>query len=173
MLTPTQVAKLANINPNSVRNYSSTYAEFLSPDARGENGPRIYSAADVEIICTIAALRNSGVPPAEVIERIRNQDVPPIVDAEPATPSLQEPPRSLQTTQEPSTALQAIQSSIQARLDAVERRHEADVARLERQRLEDVERAEKQQRRDADLLITGIVLGVLASLVGAALLRWL
>ncbi len=47
------------------------------------------------------------------------------------TSSPQEPPRSLQATQEPSTALQAIQSSLQARLDAVERRIEARAKQAE------------------------------------------
>lgn len=124
MMTPAQVAKLANVSVNTVRNYGRDFADLLSPDARGEHGPRLYSDSDVETICTIAALRSSGVPPAAVAERIRNQDVPPVIDVA-STPPLQDPPIEAQATQETAFGLQAIQSSLQARLEAVERRIEA------------------------------------------------
>ncbi len=83
-----------------------------------------HNDSDVETICTIAALRNSGVPVAEIAERIRNQEVPPVIDMA-ATAPLQEPPTELQAPSETAFALQAVQSSLQTRLEAVERRLEA------------------------------------------------
>ncbi len=130
MMTPTQVAKLANVSVNTVRNYGRDFAELLSLDARGENGPRLYNDSDVETICTIAALRNSGVPVAEIAERIRNQEVPPVIDMA-ATAPLQEPPTELQAPSETAFALQAVQSSLQTRLEAVERRLEGRAKQAE------------------------------------------
>lgn len=141
MLTPAQVAKLANAHPNSVRKWSADYAEFLSPAASGEHGPRLYTEQDVETIRTIAALRNSNVPPAEVAQRLRNQDVPPVIEVEPTqpyTPPLHEPTQTphepttaLQGYMDTSTALHAVTTALQAHSEATQRRiatleHELD-----------------------------------------------
>jgi DNA-binding transcriptional MerR regulator len=70
--TTSQVAKIAHVSPSSVRNYTNEYAELLSPAARGENGSRLFDDADLQVFCTIADLRKAGIPPAEIIERIRS-----------------------------------------------------------------------------------------------------
>jgi DNA-binding transcriptional MerR regulator len=123
MLTTAQVAKRANIAHNTVRNYAKEYSELVSPDARGENGERRFSDEDAETICTIAALRKSGVPPSEVVERIRNQEVPPVVDVDVTLPqnTLQEPSEIPQNAPEASYALQVVSNTLQARLEAIER----------------------------------------------------
>lgn len=116
MLTPAQVAKIANVHPNTVRKYSRDYAEFLSENARGDDGPRLYNEEDVEVIRAIAALRNSGMPPAEVTRRLRAKDVPPVVDAEPSesTQTLHESTRVLHTIEGQLSTLQVPNEGIQA-----------------------------------------------------------
>jgi DNA-binding transcriptional MerR regulator len=150
MLTPIQVAKKANVSVNSVRNWSREYADLLSLEARGENGPRLFSEEDAETICTIAALRKSGVPPTEIADRISNQDVPPIVDAipEPLQSTLQEPTTALQMLQDAPLALHVAHNALQSRVESLERRVEADIARIE-----------LQQRERLNMLVTGIVIG--------------
>lgn len=114
-LTPTQVARRANVSVQSVRNWTNDYAEFLSPAARGETGTRLFDNEDVDTLCTIAALRKSGVPPAEVAARLRS-GAPTVIDAEPqAAP--QKP------TDAPHDAIMShqVQSMLVARLEAVER----------------------------------------------------
>ena len=80
MQTTAQVAKLANISVQSVRNYTRTFSELLSPHARGEHGDRLYNEADVEMVCKIAVLRKCGVPPGEIIEQIRWEQAQEFVD---------------------------------------------------------------------------------------------
>ena len=140
--TPIQVARRANVAVQSIRNWSRDYAEFLSPGARGEAGPRLYSDEDVSVLCAVAALRKSGVARAEVVARLR-EDVPGVVDVEP-TP---QPTQATQTGQNEALALYAAQSSLQSRVEALERRMDGH----------------------ADRLVTGIVLGVALTLVVVAL----
>jgi DNA-binding transcriptional MerR regulator len=123
MYKPSQVAKMVNIHPNSVRNYSREYGEFLSAGARGENGDRVYTDEDVDVLRTIAALRKSGVPPSEVGERVRQRDVSPVIDVTPQ--------EGLQALQPPSI-VPSIQldsyNALHARMDSLERRLDTQVA---------------------------------------------
>jgi DNA-binding transcriptional MerR regulator len=116
LYTPAQVAQRANIHPNTVRNWSHDYAAFLSPSARGEHGPRLFDEADLSILCAVAALRKSGVAANEVSSHLQRQDT--LVDVDATTP-LQYPPQTAQTPLETHLALQAIQSSLQAQIDAL------------------------------------------------------
>lgn len=118
--TTRQLSKIAKISEQSVRNYTREYAELLSPAARGESGPRLFSDEDVQTICTVATLRREGVPPAEVIERLRRGDV--YIDT---TTDQNRPHQATPSPQEgQGDALMplAVQSSMVARLDSVERR---------------------------------------------------
>lgn len=124
MQTPAQVARKANVTAQSIRNYSRDYADLLSPAARGDDGPRLYTDKDVDTLCTIAALRKSGVPPHEVAGRVRNGDAPPIVDVVANAP-LNDPQEALKAGQEASFAIQIVQSTLNARFEAIERRFEA------------------------------------------------
>lgn len=147
MYTPAQVAKRANAHPNSIRNWAREYAELLSPAARGETGPRLFSDEDVEVLCAVAALRKSGVSPSEVAQRIRKREqTPPVIDVE-ATTSLQEGPQALQTTDKAPEAIQIGYSNLQSRVEALERRVE----------------------NGASQLITGIVIGAAVVLVVVAI----
>src|SRR5688572_10873798 len=73
MYTPIQVARLANIHDNTVRKWAGEYADLLSAQTTGR---RLFTDEDVEVFRAIAALRKSGVPPGEVAERIRSQQLP-------------------------------------------------------------------------------------------------
>lgn len=144
-----QVARRANIHVNTVRKWSAAYAEFLSVQARGKAGPRLYSDEDVSVLCAVAALRNSGVSPDEVMRRLR-EDAPSVVDVtvervvEEATP---QPTQATNAGPGEALALYAAQSSLQSRVEALERRMEGH----------------------ADRLVTGIILGVALTLLVVAL----
>src|SRR5688500_4613646 len=115
MYTPTQVAKRAQVHPNSIRNWARDYADPLSPQASGEAGPRLFNDEDVQIFCTVAALRKSGMSPAEVANHLRNGTAPSIVDATPQQ-SLQQPTESLQMAQDAPLALYTAHSALQSRV---------------------------------------------------------
>jgi DNA-binding transcriptional MerR regulator len=118
-LTTRQLARHAQVAEQTVRNWSRDYGELFTPAARGETGPRVFSDEDVQVFCSIATLRREDVPPAEIVERLQRGDI--YIEATPNRP--QATPSPTDTPQSPQTALVAL-SSIQARLDAVERRQE-------------------------------------------------
>jgi DNA-binding transcriptional MerR regulator len=150
MQTPAQVAKRANVTAQTIRNYSTEYAALLSRAARGEDGPRLYDEQDVETLCTIASLRKSGVPPGEVVQRLQNANVPPIVDVTPQTP-LNEPLEPLKTPLKDDLALPAVQSITLRRVEALERQMEA--------------LAQEQRAQMRDLLWQGRFQGAMAGMV--------
>lgn len=135
MYTASQVAQKVNITSQSVRNYSSTYAEFLSPGARGEDGTRLYSDEDVQVLSTVAGLRKTGVSHAEIIERLRHQQAPSVIEGV-ATP-LNEVDETPKQPLNEALATIDVQSSILERFEAIERR-------LDTQDLNAIYQAEKR-----------------------------
>lgn len=128
MYTPTQVARRANVHSNSIRNWAREYGEFLSP----QTSPRLFTDEDVQVLCAVAALRKSGVPPNEVAERIREREqAPPVVDATP-TASLHEAPQ----------AHIEVQSSVHYGYNAVASRLEALERRVDANRVDEIRQAE-------------------------------
>lgn len=117
MQTPAQVAKQAHVTAQTIRNYSAEYADLLSSAASRTNGPRLYTDEDVRVLCTIAGLLRSGVARHEISERIRKQDVPPIIDITPQTPSI-EPQMPAQET---ALMAQMVLNNHQSRIEALER----------------------------------------------------
>lgn len=126
MQTPAQVARTAHVTPQSIRNWSREYAELLSPQASGATGQRLYTDEDVQILCLIADLRKSGVPRDQVAERIRNGELPPIIEVE-ATPqqSLNEPQNGLNEGAYAPLAMQISYTALQGQIDALTRQFEA------------------------------------------------
>jgi DNA-binding transcriptional MerR regulator len=114
MPTVSQVARIAHTAANTVRNYARDYPDLFSEGARGLQGDRIFNQGDVEVVCSIVALKNSGLTLAEAVERLRSQEAPPVIDVA-ATP-----------VQQPANALQAPQASLAllSRIEAIERRQE-------------------------------------------------
>lgn len=117
MYTPAQIAQRANVHPNSIRNWSRDYADFLSAGARGDNGPRLFDDADLSILCAVAALRKSGVAAADVPAHLRTISV---VDSL-QTPTQIAPPAP-QEGQGNAVGIQLVYSSLQSRMEAIERR---------------------------------------------------
>lgn len=156
MQTPAQVAKSANVTVGTIRNWTRDYGDLLSPEARGENGPRRFNDEDVSVILAIAALRKSGVPPSEIAQHVSNHEVPPVVDANVDTPQspLQSDYNALQSVQVLPQALQIAHNALQSRVEAVERA---------------LQLVEQRQAARVDALVTGIVLGGAAVLIVVAL----
>lgn len=144
--TTRQLAKIAAISEGTVRNYTRDYAELLSPAGRGDVGARLFSDNDVQILCTIAALRKEDVPRAEILERLQRGDI--VVDA---TTSPQQATTSPQEGQGAHLATVDVQPIILARLDAVER-HQATLLRA--------------------AMLWGALLGAIAALVFAGFVVW-
>lgn len=144
--TTRQMAQIAQLSEQSVRNYSREYAELLSPQARGQAGSRLFNDQDVQTLVAVAALRRQGVPQAEIIARLRAGDV--YIDATPsphqATPNAQEAPQA-------TFALQVAQSGLQRQINEL--------------------RATQRLLLRAAVL-WGALLGAIAALVAAGFVVW-
>lgn len=90
MLTTQQVAERANIHVNTVRKYTSQYSDLLSPQARGEDGARLFTDADVDTLCAVAALRRTGMHATAIVEQLTEAASPTVIDIAP-TDSTQTP----------------------------------------------------------------------------------
>lgn len=110
------MAQLAHISEQSVRNYTRRYGALLSPSARGEVGPRIFSDSDIQVLCTIAALLREGVPAAEVIARVSGGDI--VIDA---TPTPQQATPESHHAIEPTQSLMLVRSDLQGQINALRR----------------------------------------------------
>lgn len=115
MQTPTQVAKKANVSAQSIRNYSTEYADLLSETASRTHGPRLYTDEDVQVLCTIAYLRRAGVPRDEIAERIRNEEVPPLIEVS-ANALSTEPQQPLKTASNEALVVHMALSAMQRQM---------------------------------------------------------
>lgn len=118
MLTVSQVARIANVAPNTVRNYARQFPDLFTEAARGLQGDRRFDDEDVATLCTLVQLRASGMTLAEAAHRIRGDATPAIIDVPAST--LQDAASPTDAPEAPQTALVAL-STMQARLDALER----------------------------------------------------
>lgn len=84
MRTPSDVAKLVHVDPQTIRNYTERYGHLLSPHANRR--PRLFTDEDVDVLCAIAELRKAGVPLDEIEQHLQKDAPPPIIDATPQTP---------------------------------------------------------------------------------------
>lgn len=153
MLTVSQVAKRANVAPNTVRNHVREYPDLFSEAARGLQGNRLFGDDDVEALCSLVALKNSGMPLADAAERIRLQAAPSVIDVDATT--LQAPATAQDAPQITALALSSVQSQIEAL--------RADFRTLQghQQRVLDAERWQ------------GRVQGAIAALAAGAFVLWL
>src|SRR5690606_15535533 len=127
--TTRQLARLAGISEQTVRNWSEVYAELLTPAARGEAGARLFADEDVQVFCSIAELRRDNVPPAEVLDRLRRGDV--YIDLADHTTTPHQAPTDAPNATEGHrdalllpmalSSLQASHNALQRRIEAVER----------------------------------------------------
>jgi DNA-binding transcriptional MerR regulator len=114
MPTVTQVARIANVAANTVRNYARDYPDLFSEGATKLQGTRIFNEDDIEVVCSLVALKNSGLTLNEAVERLRGSGAPPVIDVA-ATP-VQQPANALQAPHAPLALL--------SRIEAIERRQE-------------------------------------------------
>jgi DNA-binding transcriptional MerR regulator len=126
MLTPNQVAKRANIHVNTVRKWSADYADLLSISARSEGETRLFSDEDVDTICTIAALRRTGMLQAQIVAQLQAAGASPVIDVAPtqAPQSPHEAHNALQGLPQVSSIQHAPYMALQRQIDSMERRVE-------------------------------------------------
>jgi DNA-binding transcriptional MerR regulator len=156
MLTVSQVARQANIAPNTVRGYAKKFPDLFSEAATPLQGERRFNDDDVATICSLVALKNSGMALMDAAERLRSQEAPPVIDAI-ATP--------LQAPASPQTALAAPQATLQPYNDL---QRQIDEIRHAQRRLE-IERA-TERRNDK---LQGALWGAIAALVAGGFVLWL
>lgn len=165
-----ELSRIAKVSEQTVRNYTRDFGALLSPAARGEAGQRLFDDQDVQVFCTIATLRKEGVPPGEVIERVRRGDM--YIEATPsrpqATPSAQHPttpPQNDTAAHSDDLLLPVALSSLQSQMDALR----ADFRTMQRQHIAQQQHQEAQQR---GATLWAALLGVIVGLVAAALFMW-
>lgn len=122
---PGRAAKQVNIPISTLRLWCKTYGEFLSAGANPPAGEeRRFTVADVEVLKAVAQLRNNGMLPPDIAQRLRNN----------AATGQQDAPESSVTEIDVSTHANASHDAIQAflqRTDIDDRLREVD-RRLER-----------------------------------------
>lgn len=121
--TTRELARVAQISEQTARNWSREYAELLSPGA--QRAPRLFDDGDVQTFLSIAALRRANVPPGEVIQQLRGGDV--VIDVTDHNTPQQQATTGHTTAVEARSdvyLLPVALSSLQARLDALERNQE-------------------------------------------------
>ncbi len=139
--TTRQLSKIAKVSEQTVRNYTRDFAELLSPQARGDVGSRLFTDKDVEVFCSIATLRREGVPPTEVIERIKRGDV--YIETAPQQTTPNEPQATPEPQDEPQAPI-VLYGNLQRQIDALQRRQEW-----------------QDKKRDAWFVGTGVWLGMI------------
>lgn len=122
---PGRAAKQIGIPNSTLRLWCKTYGEFLSEGANPPAGEeRRFTVADVEVLKAVAQLRNNGMLPPDIAQRLRNN----------AAGSPQDAPQSSVTELDVSTHANSQHDAIQTFLQRTEvndRLRDID-ARLER-----------------------------------------
>jgi DNA-binding transcriptional MerR regulator len=129
-----EVSKRIGVHGNTVRNWSSEYADFLSPTAvgTGSGSRRTFSEQDAIVLATIADLRGKGFTREQVIEALKAGRLKAVLPNLP-TPEEEEARRDV--------ALVPV-AQLQRALDEVQRvREELEQVRAERDRA--IERGDK------------------------------
>lgn len=157
MQTPAQVAKKTGLHVHTIRNWTKDYAELLSQQERSKGGARLFTDKDVEILCAIATLRDSGLPPKDVIERLRDSIVLPVIDVA-IEPRQQESQQVIQPPIEAPQPLQLAYSAQQSHIETLAR----DVALIKAWQAEhDKAAIYKAERRGAVIALAIVGFGLL------------
>lgn len=73
MLNPKAAADLLHIAPNTLRRWASDLARFMSPGANPpDRQPRKLNEHDLRVLYLVAGLRDSGIPMADVVSRLED-----------------------------------------------------------------------------------------------------
>lgn len=143
--SPTDVARTLGVSASTVRNWTSEYGERLTPEARGEAGNRLYSDADVAVLQYVAQLRAERMPRAAVLARLRETHIAEAetLVSQPTDTPAERPAEALQ----PFMAAQYL-AHLETRLDAVQRSID-----------ERLQAAERRQQRTVNALLYGVIVG--------------
>jgi DNA-binding transcriptional MerR regulator len=152
---PAEVAKLIGISVQAVRDWSRQYAAILSPQARGEQGPRQFDDSDLDTMRTIAGLRRTGLRADDIIQRVQDGSIPPLVEVAQEAPqqSPQEPHTNVTAPPGEALALQIAHTTLtalQSRLDALEQR---------------LDNQAREGRTRAGMFALGLVAGIFVVLI--------
>lgn len=121
-----EASKRVNIHPNTVREWATQYARFMSDGATARR--RDFSERDLQVLATIQRLRDQGKPHFEIVAAL---DAGQLVDSVPplTPPEVEEARKEVglvpQVEVERSLAVERIQTLETALSQAIEERNEA------------------------------------------------
>ena len=85
-----QAASKLQKSPNTLRNWSEQYGQFLSDSARpGHQPERLFTELDITKLRYVSLLRTEGMKEQQIIERMRETTFKDVEVLEPATEALQ------------------------------------------------------------------------------------
>ena len=88
--TTKQAASKLQKSPNTLRNWSEQYGQFLSDSARpGHQPERLFAELDITKLTYVKRLRTEGMKEPQIIERMKETTFNDIEVLEPATEALQ------------------------------------------------------------------------------------
>ncbi len=130
--TTKQTANILQVAPNTLRNWSDQYADYLSESARpGAQPERRFTDKDLTVLTYIKQLRSEGMKEDGIKSRLSETSFNDVEILQPATTTLQsEPATALPTVQEEhhnAPALLMVMNDLEKRIDA-------KIAALERSR---------------------------------------
>ena len=140
-----QAADKLQVSPNTLRNWSDAYGDYLSESARpGTQPERRFTERDITILEYIKQLRGENMEKDQIRQRLGETRFADVEVLEPPTPMLQattetsvapstQPPDTLQAPQLPAVVLEAVLR----RLEAAEAEAKASQAEVKHGRQRD------------------------------------
>lgn len=168
--TPSQVAALLGVHPNSVRSWCDEYGAMLSESARSR--PRLLQPQDVAVLQLVHSLRSEGLSRSAVLERLRQTPTAdiqqPYIDAVQALPAVAtETPVAPPAAQLVPVDVSALMTDLAVLVDSRATATQETVSRID-ERLRRLETQRTLWLGVAVGLVAGLVLGVIL----AAVLLW-
>lgn len=171
---PSDVARLVDVSASTIRNWTRDYAEFFTESARGESGERLYTDQDVSVVKYVAQLRQDRMSRKAILLHLRETgiegDETPFTAqpteqkeaAEGTRAALQIPAREAQEAPYAPQMPALVVDMLNAQIASV-RYENAETRRR-------VAALETQSSSRGSALAYGIILGIGASIVLAAVL---
>lgn len=128
-LSPTEVARLLQVNAHTVRRWCAAHADHLSPAANpARGGARTLTGRDLEVLRTVAQLRAQGLTGSQVNAQLAGLTFPDVEDVD--APASQDGPGAQESTALVPIALYAAE---RARWAAQEAELHARIEELQRE----------------------------------------
>ena len=148
-LATKQAATRLQVSPNTLRNWSEQYRDFLSATAQpGVQPERRFTEQDVTILTYIKQLRSEGMKEPEIIERLHETTFSAVEVLEPPSEALQPAPISVEA---PSPAQESLQPAPAALVALDDLRNEFRAS---------IESLRAEQRAAWWYIAVGIVIGL-------------